>query len=58
MPLRLPQPPGSPWLMAQEFIPGALHSGCLHFAPQFFTDPAQLAEFETRFPAKEKRFHG
>lgn len=51
-------PDGStgPWLMAQEFIPGALRSGCLHFAPQFDTDSAQLAEFETHFPHKEKRF--
>ena len=52
----MPDGSGGPWLMAQEFIPGALHRGCLHFAPQFDTDPAQLAEFETHFPAKEKKF--
>ena len=52
----MPDGSGGPWLMAQEFIPGALHSGCLHFPPQFDTDPAQLAEFETHFPHKEKRF--
>lgn len=45
-----------PWLMAIEFIPGALHAGRIHHAAPFEVDPVQLEEFETHFPFKEKRY--
>ena len=43
------------FMMAIEFIPGALPAGSIQYSAAFDVDAAQLEEFETHFPPKVKR---